>query len=140
MLRVLYFTILIFLTTLCNGQAGNINPLIALAQNYSNEGRHHDSFDAYWLAFRQEPDNIEINYKLGIEAALISDYESAVMAFERVLLLDPGATQAKIDMAKAFYHLGAKKTAQHYLMEVLGAEDLPLEAKNNINDFLKSFD
>ena len=140
MFRVLFITIAVFLTTLCNSQAGNISPLIALAQNYSNEGRHHESFDAYWLAFRQEPDNIEVNYKLGLEAAAIYDYESAVMAFERVLLLDPTATQAKIDLAKAFYSLGAKKTAQHYFIEVLGADDLPLEAKNNINAFLENFD
>lgn len=129
----LFHLVSIVLLTLCSAAyADNISSLATLAQNFSESGRHHDAYENFWLAFRQEPENIDINYKLGIEAAAISDYESAVMAFERVLFLDPNATQAKIELGKAFYNLGALKTAQHYFSEALLADDLPLQAKVNI--------
>ncbi len=138
MIRTLYITLLFSITLVNTVYAANSTPLISLAHSYSVAGNHHESFDTYWLAFRQAPENIEINYNLGLEAIAIADYESAVMAFERVLLLDPQATQAKIELAKAFHQLGAIKTAQQYFREVLTATDLPAESKRNIESFLQS--
>nr|MBF0220660.1 hypothetical protein [Desulfobulbaceae bacterium] len=135
-MRLFNLTVILLILLLNSAYAGDVSSLVALAQSSSESGHHHESFETYWLAFRQEPDNIEINFNLGIEAAAISDNESAVMAFERVLLLDPGATQAKIELGKAFYKLGALKTARHYFSEVLSADDLPQQARINIQHIL----
>ncbi len=94
-----------------------------------------EAFKLYDQAFRSAPDSLETNYKLGLTAAAVKDFETAVMAFERVVIIDPNFVQAKIEMAKSFYHLGATETAKQYFAEALEV-DLPEKVRRSITSFL----
>ncbi len=125
--------ILIFLPTLCFAE--NSSLLIEQAKSYSVKGKHTKAYETYWQAFKENPDDINLNFQLGMAAVNIKDYEAAVMAFERVLIASPNAVQAKIEIAKAFYRLGSVETAREYFTEALEA-DIPQQVRANIEKFL----
>ena len=109
--------------------------LIARADKVFAHGNSQLAFELYNQAFRLEPDDAEVNFKLGQAAVAVKDFETAVMAFERVLFVNPDNLQAKIEMAKSFYYLGSEETARQYFSEVLEA-DIPDEARAAISSFL----
>ncbi len=113
----------------------SVKTLIGNGDTQFNNGKVQEAFNLFSQAFRVAPDNLEANYKLGQAAAAIKDFETAVMAFERVVIIDPTFVQAKIEMAKSFFHLGATETAKQYFREALEVE-LPKEVRRSITSFL----
>ena len=87
-------------------------------------------------AFALEPDNPEVNFHLGLAAAGRGDLENAVMAFDRVVIAAPDATQARIEMGKALHRLGAVASAREVFAEALAAPDLPEETRRNLREFM----
>ncbi len=119
------------------GQTENdILSLIKAGDQLGQEGKPQEAMQKFNQAFRLEPDNPEVNFKLGLSARSVHDYETAVMAFERVLIIDPNAVQAKIEMAKSFYNLGSFETAKQYFQEALES-DIPAETRANLVSFMQ---
>jgi len=102
-----------------------------------DQGAYSQASSQFFKLFKQDPENQEINFYLGRAAFESDDFETAVMAFERVLIVDPKAVQAKLELAKSFYRLGAKPTAIHYFRELLDS-DLPEEVRSSIKTILNS--
>lgn len=115
----------------------SVQQLLSSSNSYLEQGKNQQAFNVLFEAFQLEPDDPEINYKLGIAANKIGDYETAAMAFERVLIADPSLVQAKLELAKAFYRLGSTETAKQYFQEVIES-DIPENTRKNIKNFLKS--
>jgi tetratricopeptide (TPR) repeat protein len=119
------------------GQTENdLASLLKAGEQLTQEGKLQEAFGKFDQAFRLAPDSPEVNFKLGLAARSLHDYETAVMAFERVLITDPGLVQAKIEMAKSFYNLGSFETAKQYFQEVLES-DIPAETRENIISFMQ---
>lgn len=98
-------------------------------------GQYQDASVLFFALFRDDPANPEVNYFLGRAAAANGDYETAVMAYERVLIVDPTAVSAKLELAKSFYRLGAEATAAGYFRELLD-NDLPPEVRASVESLL----
>jgi len=109
------------------------------ARERFSAGAYPEAAALFFQLFQQYPANSEVNFYLGRSAFESGDYETAVMAYERVLLADPGVTQAKLEMAKSFYRLGARPTAVRLFRE-LADSDLPAEVRAQIKAFLATTD
>jgi Tfp pilus assembly protein PilF len=66
----------------------------------------------------------------------MGDFEAAVMAFERVLIIDPEAVEVKVELANSYYRLGANEVARQYFEEAL-AGDLPEDVRQGVISFLE---
>ena len=108
---------------------------LAQGQQYYRDGEYGRAYDCFFALFRNNPGDLELNFLLGRAACGKGDYEAAVMAFERVLLIDPGANTVRVELGKAFFQLGDIAAARYYFREALQGE-LPVETRHNLQEFL----
>jgi tetratricopeptide (TPR) repeat protein len=102
-------------------------------------GQFQQAFDTLQNAFGIDPGNPELNFYLGRAAFETGDYESAVMAYERILMNFPHEQRVKLELARAFQKLGSNDVARRYANEVLLANP-PMPVKENIRAFLAAID
>ncbi len=94
---------------------------------------------AFSTAFQLSPGNWEVDFLLGRSAFEIKNYEMAIMAFERALITNSGMIRIKLEMARAYQHLGFNDKARKLCNEVLQTNP-PEIVKKNINTFLSYID
>ena len=92
-----------------------------------------------YKAFRQDPVNPDINFHLGRAAFELGDYETALLAFERVLFIDPDASRIKLEIARCHLRLGFKEMAKQYFREVLATKP-PEPVWRNIEKYLAAIE
>lgn len=90
-------------------------------------------------AFRDDPANPDINFYLGRSAFETGDYETALMAYDRVLIFNPDAARIKLEIARCHLRLGAKEIAKQYFREVL-ATNPPEPVWRNIEKYLAAME
>jgi FimV-like protein len=96
-------------------------------------GKYQEAYRFFFELFLQTPQSRSINIRLGQAAAAAGDHEAAVMAFERVLIIDPEAVEMKLELAKAFRELGSSGIAAEYLDELVEA-GLPEEIRSQARE------
>ena len=104
---------------------------LAAGRRLLGELRFEEAYTRLFAAFERRPDDPEINFLLGRAAFEKGDYEAAIMAFDRVLIVHPEAMRVKLELARCYYRLASYATARHYLQEVLDAGP-PEAVKSNI--------
>lgn len=121
-------------------------PASLSAQDAFNEGKQLFAAGSYvqavehlQRAFQDNPGNLDASYYLGRAAYESGDYETAVMAFERVLIADPDATRVKLELARAYLQLGAPDIAREYFKNVQ-ATNPPLAVWQHAQQFIDSID
>lgn len=77
----------------------------------------------------------EFDMIYGTAAVDIGNFSEAVFALERVVLVEPKNMLAKLELARAYYHLGQKKQAETLFNEVL-AVNPPDLVKQRIDAYL----
>jgi len=119
---------------------------IAAAENAQEVGRqlmaehrYAEAYDQLFVAFEQQPDDADTNFLLGRAAFEKGDFESALMAFDRVLIVHPGAVRVKLELARCHIALGSYGPARQLLAEALDTEP-PAVVKGNIHRLLDSMD
>jgi len=110
-------------------------PEIDLSPVVSEEQKkqYQIAYKFFYDLFKKTPENQNLNFLLGKAAYGMCDYEAAVMAFERVLIIDPSAIEIKLEIAKSYAALKSYEIATQYIDEVLEAdtpEDISIQAKN----------
>jgi len=96
--------------------------------------------DAYTLLEPLEFDRsgeVRFDYLLGIAALDSGKPDKATLAFERVLAVDPNFAGARLDMARAYYHLGDLPRAKTEFETVL-QQNPPEAARVTIQKYLNA--
>ena len=125
------------------------------AQKAYKEGREHfdrgeyqDALGKFRQAYRLAPGNLDINFYLGRAAFESGDYETPIMAFERVII---GSWQvegekgkmvrnrARLELGRSHFRLGLHDSAEAYLREVL-ASDPPETVRQNVEQLLSKIE
>ena len=70
-------------------------------------------------------------------AVEFGDIEGAISALERLLLIDGGQTDVKLELGVLYYRLGSKEAARSYLEDVSTSKEASNEDKERANTFLK---
>lgn len=87
------------LKTLLNEQQDSSSLHFALGNRYAEQARWAEAQQAYFNAYRLEPDNAELAFNLAISLDRLGQKKSAAQYYQRALQLDPGQT-AGIDHAQ----------------------------------------
>ncbi|MDF1615652.1 porin family protein [Desulfurivibrio dismutans] len=112
---------------------------VATGRQLLAERQYDEAYQLLHSAFRADPGHPEINFMLGRAAFESGRTEEAVMAYERVLLHNPEANRAKLELARSYMRLGSRELARQYFHEVL-ATNPPEAVWQNIQRFLAAMD
>ncbi|MCB2180915.1 MAG: tetratricopeptide repeat protein [Desulfobulbaceae bacterium] len=134
--KLLIFFLLLFsgLPSPCLGSE-QLDPLLQ-GKQFLETGESDRAYEYFWILVQNTPQDASFNFYLGKAALAKGDYEAAVMAFERVLIIDPFVVAVKAELAKSFYAMGATETAIHYFEESLQGE-LNTELRLEITELLE---
>lgn len=98
-----------------------------------------EGFERLPVTLREQPGDLETNFALGRAAFEAGDYETAVMAFERILMARPGLRRVKLELARSYFRLGLFDVARRYFDDVLATE-VPENVRENIEVYLQEID
>ncbi len=94
---------------------------------------------AYHRAFEamiQDITNLDKTFTFAELAVQVGDYEGAISAFERMLLIDPNLPQVKVELGALYMRLGSYRMAQTYLNDALASPNLPKPVRAHIDKLL----
>jgi tetratricopeptide (TPR) repeat protein len=150
MLRILSFSLSLFLFCFtCQTHAQTELDPFSQGKYYFFQKDYEKAYLSFHQSFMEDPTNLNISFFMGraaFEHAMISRakgdeetaqrrLESALMAFDRVLIIQPGAVRVKLEMARCHAELGALEIAKQHFYEVL-ASNPPESVKKNIEFLL----
>ena len=95
---------------------------------------------AYMILVAQQDQlsgNVEFDYLLGVAALESGKTDEAIIAFERVLQIDPKNAGARLDLARAYFNHGSMDLAQANFLE-LKASNPPPAAQVAIERYLSA--
>ncbi|MDO8453202.1 MAG: tetratricopeptide repeat protein [Sulfurimonas sp.] len=98
---------------------------------------YQQAYDAFYKLFEKNLQDPNINFYLGRSAYMLKDFELAITAYERVLMIDPNATRSKLEIAKCYFELKEYKKAQNIFLETI-KENMPVNVKQNIEMYLSA--
>jgi hypothetical protein len=80
------------------------------------------------------------DYELGIAAADSGHFGAAIIAFQRVLAVQPDHAQARAELARAYAMAGDIDTARKQFATVVDDPDLPDPVRQRFTGFVRQFD
>ncbi|MFA6136809.1 MAG: tetratricopeptide repeat protein [Sulfurimonas sp.] len=98
---------------------------------------YQQAYNAFYKLFEKNLQDPNINFYLGRSAYMLKDFELAITAYERVLMIDPNATRSKLEIAKCYFELKEYKKAQTLFLETI-KENMPVNVKQNIELYLSA--
>lgn len=113
--------------------------LLDRASALLREGKPKEAFRLLDPKEDQRAGDIEFDYLLGVAAVDAGSPERAVVAFERVLTLNPDHEGARLDLARAYYALGSDDLARQEFNRVL-EKNPPPAARAAINQYFETMD
>ncbi len=94
------------------------------------------SYDRAFQAMIQDVTNLDKTFAFAELAVQVGDYEGAIAAFERMLLIDPDLPQVKTELGALYMRLGSYEIAESYLNSALNAPDVPPAVQARIRTLL----
>lgn len=109
----------------------------ALAMTESGQARQaYDMLEPHEVKRAGDPD---FDTVFGIAANQSGEYVRAVMALERVTIVQPANTRARAELGRALFAIGDSKSAR-ILLEQAKAQGTPADAALTIDQFLRAID
>ncbi len=94
------------------------------------------SYELFSKLYMTHLNDAELNFKFGISAYEIGNYDMALAAFERVEMLEPTNLRNKLEKARTFFMLKMYEDAEIGFKEVLSNPLLPQNVRKNIELYL----
>jgi len=133
-MKLSHFTLIALLGTQLLAQEIASKELYTLAQEAYHQNNFGTAYPLFEQLFEQTPDNAEINFFVGRCALELRQYDAAIAAFDRVLMLNPKHTRTHLELARLYFERQQLELAQIELDLVLN-EQLP----NDIRDTATAF-
>jgi len=94
------------------------------------------AYDAAFQEMLRQPANLDVLFTFATVAAQAGDYEGAISALERMLLIDPGLPRVRLELGVLYYRLGSYEIAGRYLKTVLNRPGAPAEVRTRAEQYL----
>ncbi len=85
---------------------------------------------------KRNPSDPEASFRLAQIAAQTGDFQTAISAFERILLLNPTLANIKLELGVLYLRQGAPKLAENYISEALKSPDAPPAVRERAEELL----
>jgi len=94
---------------------------------------------AYDKAFQnvfRDPGNLDKSFAFAKIAIQLENYEAAISALERMLLVNPDLPRVRLELGVLYYRLGSFQLAKSYLLRAVEGENVPDEVRARVARFL----
>lgn len=112
-------------------------PLLDRARKLLADGNPKQAFVELAAAQSRLSGTPEFDYLLGVSALDSNRFEDAIIAFERVLAINPNHAGAQMDLGRAYFGLGSFDLAEAAFRS-LKAQNPPPQALQAINQYLEA--
>lgn len=113
----------------------------ALAQGPVNATADQErEYEAAFQEMLRKPADLDVLFKFATIATKTGDYEGAISALERMLLVNPDLPRVRLELAVLYYRLGSFEIARTYLEAVLATANIPPEVKARAEQYLAEVD
>lgn len=109
------------------------------ARELINQGKSQAAYELLAPQADEQAGEAEFDYLLGIAAVDSGHASDAVTALERVLAADPSNNGARLELARAYYVLGADDLAKREFNQLL-ALNPPPQAQRVIDEYLQALE
>lgn len=93
-------------------------------------------YDALFQQMLQQPTDLDLLFAFAGVAVRLGNYEAAIGAYERMLLLNPNLPRVQLELGALYYRLGSYQAARRYFEAAQAAPALPPEAETRIDSYL----
>jgi hypothetical protein len=96
----------------------------------------------YEAAFEEtfkDPGNLDRTFRYAELAVEIGNFEAAISALERMLLINPNLPRVRLELGVLYFRLGSYQLARTYLLRALEG-DPPADVRANVEKFLAEID
>ncbi len=98
-------------------------------------GNYLEAYQQFLRLFRDSPQDVQINFGLGLSAMKAGKLSHARIAFERVLAMTPDNQRARLELGRTLAAMGLNDLAREEFEKVL-LYNPPEKVRTNIEDFL----
>ncbi|MFW5835064.1 MAG: hypothetical protein ACOCYE_13305 [Pseudomonadota bacterium] len=96
--------------------------------------------DRLLQAMRLDPRDLDLAFAYSEVAIALGDYEAAVGALERMLVLDPDLPRVRLELGALYFRLEAYEVARVYLDETLALPNVPPEVEARVRELIAAID
>lgn len=139
LLRTLAVSSLFSLALLASHSALAAESDLRKAEELMRQGKPAEAYAILAPLEQENAGDVDFDYLLGIAALDSGKPEQAVVAFERVLAVNPLHLGARLDMARAFFALGTFDLAKQEFERVRNANPPPA-ARNVVDQYLAAIE
>ena len=97
-------------------------------------------YDAAFLEMYEDVGNLDKTFRFAELAVQVGDFEGAVSALERMLIIDPDLPQVRMQLGMLYFQMQSYAMAYAYLNAVREHEDVPAEARQQAEDLIAQID
>lgn len=96
--------------------------------------------DAAFQAMLADPSNLDKTFAYAELAVQIGNFEGAISALERMLLLNPNLPRVRLELGVLYYRIGSFDVASEYFNAVRSAEGAPAPVRARVEEYLKAIE
>ncbi|UQB42669.1 tetratricopeptide repeat protein [Thiomicrospira microaerophila] len=115
-------------------QGMDLNEAFDQAKAYYNARQFDKSQQAFEKLLSRQLQSLTLNFYLGQSALELKNYNQAMAAFDRVLILDPNHMRTRLELARLYFEVGQFQLAEQELDLVL-TSNLPDNVRQNVLAF-----
>lgn len=131
--RILFFLSLT-LVGLSGAAQATTTDFTEAVKMYDNQD-YEQAYAVFSKLVEQDYSSIDYSFYLAQTAAKLHKNQQAITAYERILILQPNHTRAKLELGKLYYEQGDLVLSQHYFNDARN-DNIPDTVRTNIDKYL----
>lgn len=116
-----------------------VDAVVREALSLTETGRAREAYDRLEPLEAQRAGDPDFDTVFGIAANLVGEHARAILALERVMVVQPGNTRARAELGRAMFAAGDPKSARKLLDEAKG-QGVPADVASTIDQFLRAIE
>ncbi|MCP4328051.1 MAG: hypothetical protein GY791_06395 [Alphaproteobacteria bacterium] len=97
-------------------------------------------YDRLFQQMFRDPSNLDLTFKFAAVANKLGNFESAISALERMLLINPNLPRVKLELGVLYYRLAAYAIAKSYFESAIAGGDAPALVIERVNFYTEEID
>ena len=129
-----------FCVVMASPAIASVDPLVQRAIALEKQGKAQDAYALLAPLVGQRGDDPDLDYVLGLAASDSGHLPEAILAFQRVLALQPDNAEARAEIARAYARLGDVESARAQFDTVLADPTIPDPVRQRFTGIVRDLD
>ena len=118
----------------------SVDPVVQRALALEKQGKAREAYALLAPLADQRADDPDLAYALGLAASDSGHLPEAILAFQRVLALQPNNAEARAEIARAYARLGDVESARAQFDTVLADPTIPDPVRQRFTGIVRDLD